>query len=411
MYRWRAFESVWSELLKKDQSGHPNLRKASNYDIHQIRPSRKPVLSYILKKQWLRLSLRTIEYAINTYKKYFYTFRINQITFTYGERKKERPNFYGMFSQNLPISATFIAILKITLPQCNTNGVRAPHGFKRCKIFGGTNQDIPCKKANLFVRLCISYLRPAEFAASLSGKKFLQCYRFRFPSPTIKLLRLLKNRFLLDFLVHHSEGLTLKHLTNMIFWGMTNSNRVKCAWSNSHRTWLINSIHHLLNKGFSDKWSTLVVTNKISLSLSLLQFVFGILQFWNPTSSNENEILKRKCKVNMCFNWLLASVIKLQMKFVKLSLITYKFPGSLRRKNTYDNVNVSLSKDVNCGRKRWTEFMNRWLQHINFRLPISYLKSDTMALRRHKRIFSKRGTRFTSSLDNFFVMKEISILL
>ena len=23
MYRWRAFESVWSELLKKDQSGHP----------------------------------------------------------------------------------------------------------------------------------------------------------------------------------------------------------------------------------------------------------------------------------------------------------------------------------------------------------------------------------------------------
>ena len=193
-----------------------------------------------------------------------------------------------MFSQNLPISATFIAILKITLPQCNTNGVRAPHCFKRCKIFGGTNQDIPCKKANLFVRLCISYLRPAEFAASLSGKKFLQCYCFRFPSPTIKLLRLLKNRFLLDFLVHHSEGLTLKHLTNMIFWGMTNSNRVKCARSNSHRTWLINSIHPLLNKGFSDKWSTLVVTNKISLSLSLLQFVFGILQFWNPTSSNEN---------------------------------------------------------------------------------------------------------------------------
>ena len=63
--------------------------------------------------------------------------------------------------------------------------------------------------------------------------------------------------------------IALKHLTNMIFWGMTNSNRVKCARSNSHRTWLINSIHHLLNKGFSDKWSTLVVTNKISLSLSL----------------------------------------------------------------------------------------------------------------------------------------------
>ena len=49
MYRWRESESVWSELLKKDQSGHINLRKASNYDVHQIRPSRKPVLGYILK--------------------------------------------------------------------------------------------------------------------------------------------------------------------------------------------------------------------------------------------------------------------------------------------------------------------------------------------------------------------------
>ena len=27
-------------------------------------------------------------------KQYFYTFRINQIIFTYGERKKERPYFY-----------------------------------------------------------------------------------------------------------------------------------------------------------------------------------------------------------------------------------------------------------------------------------------------------------------------------
>lgn len=280
--------------------------------------------------------------------------------------------------------------------------MRTPQRCKRCEIFGGTNQDVPCKKAN-FLSCCVFHIFGLQnLQRPCQEKKFLQCHRFRFPSPTIKLLRLLKNRFLLDFLVHYSEGLTLKHLTNMNFWGMTSSNRVKRARSNSHRTWLINSIHHLLNKGFSDKWSTLVVTNKISLSLSLLQF---------PTSSNENEILKRKYKVNMCFNWLLASVIKLQMKFVKLSLITYKFPGSLRRKNTYDNVNVSLSKDVNCGRKRWTEVMNRWLQHINFRLPISYLKSETMALRRHEQIFSKRGTRFTSSLDNFFVMKEISILL
>ena len=119
-------ESVWSELLKKDQSGHPNLWKAPNYDVHQIWPFRKLVSNYILKKQWLRLSLRTIEYATNTYEKYFYTFRINQVTFTHGERKKERPNFYGKFSQNLPNSAAFTAILKLELPQCNVIGVRTP---------------------------------------------------------------------------------------------------------------------------------------------------------------------------------------------------------------------------------------------------------------------------------------------
>ena len=30
---------------------------------------------------------------------------------------------FDMFSQNLPISASFAAILKITLPQCNAIGV------------------------------------------------------------------------------------------------------------------------------------------------------------------------------------------------------------------------------------------------------------------------------------------------
>ena len=82
------------------------------------------------KKQWLRLSLRTIEYATNTYKKYFYTFRKNQITFTYGERKKECPSFYGMFGQNLPISAAFTASLKMKLPQCNAIGVCTLPGWK-----------------------------------------------------------------------------------------------------------------------------------------------------------------------------------------------------------------------------------------------------------------------------------------
>ena len=87
------------------------------------------------------MSLRTIEYATNTNKKYFYTFRINQITFTYGERKKERPNFYGMFSQNLPISAAFTAILKMKLPQCNAIGVRTPPGLLLSTL---------CIKATLF---------------------------------------------------------------------------------------------------------------------------------------------------------------------------------------------------------------------------------------------------------------------
>ena len=124
MYCWRAFESVWSELLKKDQSGHPNLWKATNYDEHQIWPSWNTGHKLHTKKQWLRLSLRTIQYGTNTHKRYFYTFRINQITFTYGERKKERPNFYGMFRQSLLNSAAFTAILKMKLPQCNAIGVR-----------------------------------------------------------------------------------------------------------------------------------------------------------------------------------------------------------------------------------------------------------------------------------------------
>ena len=59
---------------------------------------------------------------------YSYTFRINKINFTNGEKKKERPNFYEVFSQNLPISTAFIAILKMELPQCNAIGVRTPPG-------------------------------------------------------------------------------------------------------------------------------------------------------------------------------------------------------------------------------------------------------------------------------------------
>ena len=46
--------------------------------------------------------------------------------------KKERPNFYGMFSQNLPNSAAFTAILEMKLPQCNAIGVRTPPGLASC---------------------------------------------------------------------------------------------------------------------------------------------------------------------------------------------------------------------------------------------------------------------------------------
>ena len=59
-------------------------------------------------------------------QKILYTFSINKIIFTNGEREKERPNFYEVFSQNLPISLAFIVILKMELPQCNAIGVRTP---------------------------------------------------------------------------------------------------------------------------------------------------------------------------------------------------------------------------------------------------------------------------------------------
>ena len=73
-------------------------------------------------------SLRTIEYGTNTCKKYFCTFRMIQIALPYGERNKEWPNFSRMFSQNLPISAAFFAILKIKVPQYNAHRLRSDEG-------------------------------------------------------------------------------------------------------------------------------------------------------------------------------------------------------------------------------------------------------------------------------------------
>ena len=78
------------------------------------------------KKQWLRLSLRIIEYATKTCKKYFYTFRINQISCNYGERKKEQHNFYRQVKLCRFPSRSHCHIEKRTLPQCSANGVRKP---------------------------------------------------------------------------------------------------------------------------------------------------------------------------------------------------------------------------------------------------------------------------------------------
>ena len=127
-------ESVWERLVRavKEGSKRPSkslkgskLRRTSNFTFS------KTDLKLHTKKQGLRFSLRTIECATKTYKKYFYTFRINQITFAYGERKKERPNCCGMFSQNLPNMAAFTAILIMRLPQSYAIGVRTPPGCRQ----------------------------------------------------------------------------------------------------------------------------------------------------------------------------------------------------------------------------------------------------------------------------------------
>ena len=47
---------------------------------------------------------------------------------------KRNTNFYGMFSQNLPISGTFTTVLKITLLQCNVIRVRAPPEASRISL-------------------------------------------------------------------------------------------------------------------------------------------------------------------------------------------------------------------------------------------------------------------------------------
>ena len=94
------------------------LRRTSNLTFSKTGlklHTKKTVIAFVLENHRIRY-----KYV----QKYFYTFTINKIIFTNGERKKERPNFYGMFSQNVPISNAFIAILEMKLPQCNAIGVR-----------------------------------------------------------------------------------------------------------------------------------------------------------------------------------------------------------------------------------------------------------------------------------------------
>ena len=128
-------ESVGERLVRAVQEGSKRpskslkgskLRRTSNLTFS------KTFSNYILENHRIR-----DKYV----QKYFYTFRINQIIFTYVERKKKRPNFYRMFSQNLPISATFTAILKTKLPG-NAKQSECAHrldGYHNC----GSLRDIP----------------------------------------------------------------------------------------------------------------------------------------------------------------------------------------------------------------------------------------------------------------------------
>ena len=124
-YRLRAFgQSCWRRIKAAIQIFER--LQTTTYIKFDLLENRSPSQITYWKNSDCVCPWGTVEYATNTDKKYCYTFRINQITFTYGERKKQRPNFYGMVGQNLPIFAAFTAILKISRPQCNVVGVRTP---------------------------------------------------------------------------------------------------------------------------------------------------------------------------------------------------------------------------------------------------------------------------------------------
>ena len=82
VYRWRAFGQSCQVRIKAAIQIFERLQTTTHikFDLENW-----PQVTYW--KQWLRLSSRTIEYATNTYKKYFYKFRINQSSCTYGKKK------------------------------------------------------------------------------------------------------------------------------------------------------------------------------------------------------------------------------------------------------------------------------------------------------------------------------------
>ena len=134
------------------------------------------------KPEWKKViasSLETTEYATVTYKKYLYTFRINQITFTYGEMKNERPVSYGMFSQNLSISTPSTA----TLPQRSAIGVHTQPVLPLCtRVTWQCASFQPIKRCVIFFMLIITVeitWLPRQSTSRLSISLYDQALRRR----------------------------------------------------------------------------------------------------------------------------------------------------------------------------------------------------------------------------------------
>ena len=102
----------------QNAKGFPNLWTASNYDVHLKNRSQ-----ITHQKNRLRLTLRTID----NYVQKILLHLQNKSNYLYLQwKEKGTALFNGMFSQNLPLSAAFIAALKITLLGCKAIKVFPP---------------------------------------------------------------------------------------------------------------------------------------------------------------------------------------------------------------------------------------------------------------------------------------------